>query len=215
VKIEAKFDDLEAPQEFGPQFLTYVLWAITPDGRANNLGEVVTDSDNDAKLTATTHFQSFGLIVTAEPYFSVTMPSDLVVLENTVRPDTRGTVEQVRAKYQLLPRGEYTLTLGSTQHVAAGPKVSQDEYKALLALYEAQNAVQIARAAGAGAYAPDVFQKAEQLYHEAQSYNARKEDWKKVVTTAREASERAEDARLIAIKKKSDQEAVLTTRPVE
>lgn len=207
VKVNAKFQHLDAPAKFGPQYLTYVLWAITPDGHANNLGEIVTDSSDNGKLAVTTHFQAFGLIVTAEPYFSVTEPSDLVVLENAVRPNTQGKVEEVQAKYQLLPRGEYTLNIGAPENAPSGPMVSMDEYNALLALYEARNAVQIARSAQADLYAPDVFQKAQELLDQAQSYKTQKDGSKKVITTAREAAERAEDARLIATKKKAEQQA--------
>jgi hypothetical protein len=201
VKIKAKFERLEAPGSFGPRFLTYVLWAITPDGKANNLGEIVTDAHDRARLSVTTHLQAFGLIVTAEPYFAVAEPSDLVVAENIPRPETEGQVEEVQAKYQLLPRGSYTLNLGEPASTPSGPLVSQDEYNAILAIYEAQNAIQIARSLHADLYAPDVLSTAEALLDRARAANAQKGNTKAAVTTAREAAERAEDARLIAVKK--------------
>ena len=110
-KIDAHFDHLTAANQFGPEYLTYVLWAITPEGRANNLGEVVLEGDH-AHLLSTTDLQAFGLIVTAEPYFAVTQPSDVVVMENFIRNDTTGTIEQVDAKYELLQRGQYVLNRG-------------------------------------------------------------------------------------------------------
>src|SRR6202011_492041 len=94
--------------QFGPEYLTYVMWAITPEGRANNLGEVVLQGDK-ARLQAATELAAFGLIVTAEPYFAVTQPSDVVVMENFIRTDTTGTIQQVDAKYELLQRGQYVM----------------------------------------------------------------------------------------------------------
>ena len=55
----------------------------------------------------TTELQVFGLVVTAEPYFAVSRPSDVVVMENVVRPDTVGKIEVIDAKYELLQRGQY------------------------------------------------------------------------------------------------------------
>ena len=116
VAIDAKFEHLEAPTRFGREYLTYVLWAISPEGPPRNLGEILVDSSNKAHLKVTSDMQAFGLMVTAEPYYSVTTPSDVVVAENVVRPDTIGAREEVTAKYELLPRGQYTLNLagGST-----------------------------------------------------------------------------------------------------
>src|SRR5690606_17412939 len=85
IKIEVRLDDLDPPSRFGPEYLTYVLWAVTPEGRATNLGEVQFDGRGRASLDVTTELQAFGLILTAEPYFAVTEPSDVVVMENQVR----------------------------------------------------------------------------------------------------------------------------------
>jgi hypothetical protein len=153
-------------------------------------------------------------MVTAEPYFAVTQPSDLVVLENAVRPDTMGHAEPVQANYQLLPRGQYTLNIGARANQPNTPMVSLHEYNALLALYEARNAVQIARSAGADVYAPDVFQRAVELLDQAQSYKTHKAETNTVITTAREAVERAEDARLITMKKKAGEQAQAKTQPM-
>src|SRR5215210_6238277 len=111
VEIAAEFDRLEPATRFGPEYLTYVLWAITPEGHAKNLGELLTDAGNDAHVRVTTDLQTFGLIVTAEPYSAVRQPSNVVVMENEVRKDTVGKIQMVQAKYELLPRGHYTYTV--------------------------------------------------------------------------------------------------------
>src|SRR4030081_776030 len=196
VSIDVKFDHLEAPTRFGPEYLTYVLWAISPEGRPKNLGEVVVGGSNKAKLQVTTELQALGMIVTAEPYYSVPTPSDVVVLENVVRPDTIGRVEEVTARYDLLPRGQYTMTIQPNQLRSIGAEaesLSYDRYEALLEVYQAQNAVQIARSLGADHYAPDSFAKAEQLWRQAADMQARKQDTHAIVSLAREATQMAED----------------------
>ena len=164
IKIDARMEKLEPATKFGPEYLTYVMWAITPEGRATNVGEVLLNGDK-TKLDATTELQSFGLIVTAEPYFAVTQPSDVVVMENFVRQDTVGTIEQVDAKYELLQRGQYTLNVNPAEI-----KPLRLNSKVPLELYEARNAVQIARWTGAEKYAPDTFQKAVQGLENAEGY---------------------------------------------
>ncbi len=207
VEIKARFERVTAPTAFGSSYLTYVLWAISPDGHAQNLGELVLDASNKGKLDVTTHLQSFALIVTAEPYFAVTRPSDVVVMENEVRPDTIGTVEQVNAKYELLPRKPFVYDIHPPNSAPEGQKLSKDDYEATLALYEAQNAIQLAKAAGAEQYAPDVFQKAEQLYQQALDAKTRKSGVKAVVTPAREAAQRGSDARTVSLEKQKTEGA--------
>ena len=131
VDIDAKLEGLLPTQTFGPEYLTYVLWAITPEGRPHNIGELVSDTSNKAKLHVTTDLQAFALIVTAEPYSAVRMPSDVVVAENEVRPDTIGTIEQLNAKFELLPRGQYTLQVPNGAPVVNGPKLSMHQYEAV------------------------------------------------------------------------------------
>jgi len=208
-EIDCKFEHLESPQRFALEYLTYVLWAITPEGRAASLGEVVPDASDKAEIRVTTDLPVFGLIVSAEPYFSVSRPSDVVVLENEVRRDTVGTVEQVHAKYELLPREKYTYQVPSPNSAseANAPKVSMDEYEALLELYQAQNAVQIARSAGADQFAPDTYMKAVQLLEQAQEFQKQKKGARSVVTAARAATEIAEDAREVATKRHDEENA--------
>jgi outer membrane protein OmpA-like peptidoglycan-associated protein len=207
-EVDARFERVDAPTRFGAEYLTYVLWAITPEGRCHNLGEVLVDGGGHAKLHATTDLQAFGLIVTAEPYAAVRQPSDVVVIENEIRPDTVGRIEPIAARYDLLPRGTYTYEVpprGGAE-IAEAAAVPMDRYEEILHVYEAQNALQIAKAAEADQYAPETYAKAEQLLHEAQNYEARRMDRTAVVTSARQAAQTAEDARQIAVKRKQDEE---------
>jgi outer membrane protein OmpA-like peptidoglycan-associated protein len=202
IHVSAKFERMAPPSTFGPEYLTYVLWAISPDGRPVNLGEL-TLSDygkgSDSSIETTSDIQTFGLIVTAEPYYGVTQPSDVVVLENLVRPDTQGVVETINAKYELLPRGMYT-----SQGQAAGFVPVQVGKKDPFELYEADNAVQLARIAGADRYASDSFQQAVAALAQANQYQLQKPGQKPVITMAREAVVRAEDARVVAIRRQRD-----------
>jgi outer membrane protein OmpA-like peptidoglycan-associated protein len=208
VSIEAKIEHLAPPTRFGREYLTYVLWAISPEGRPKNLGEVLGDSSNKAHIKVTTDLQAFGLMITAEPYYSVSLPSDVVVAENVIRRDTIGTREEVTAKYELLPRGQYTMTIQPSQlHSPNGEseKLSYDRYEAILELYQAENAVQIARSLGAEQFAAESFSKAVALLSQAQDMNARKMDTHTIVSTAREATQMAEDARTIAVKRRDEE----------
>ncbi len=200
-EIDAKFENLATPQTFGREYMTYVLWAITPEGRPRAIAEIVPNSSNKASVRVTTDLQAFGLMITAEPYSAVHQPSDVVVAENVVREDTVGKIEQIDAKYELLPRGHYTWQVSDAlkAELANAPKVSMRKYEALVELYQAQNAVAIARNGHADQYAPDTFAKAQQLLTEAEQLNANKSiDSHRVVESAREAAQTAEDARLIA-----------------
>ncbi len=207
VSIDAKLEHLTPPTRFGPEYLTYVLWAISPEGRPRNLGEVLVDSSNKAHLKVSAGMQAFGLMVTAEPYYSVSMPSDVVVAENVVRPDTIGTRELVSAKYELLPRGQYTMNIQPAQLHSVGveaEKLPYDRYEAVLELYQAENAVQIAQSLGAGQFAPESYNKAVALLSKAQDMNARKMDTHAIVSAAREATQMAEDARTVAIRRRDE-----------
>ena len=194
--IKAEFKDLQPATQFGPEYLTYVLWAISPEGRPVNLGEVLLNSDGKSKLDVTSNLQTFGLIVTAEPYFAVTQPSDVVVMENQVRSDTTGTIEQVDAKYELLRRGQYELNVSPAD---LQPMVMNS--KTPLELYEARNAVRIAKWTGADRYAAGSLSKAETDLQNAENYQLRKSNKKSEITEAREAVQTAEDARAITVKK--------------
>jgi outer membrane protein OmpA-like peptidoglycan-associated protein len=195
IEIEVEFDNLQPANQQGSEYLTFVLWAITPEGRTANLGEILLNGTK-GKLNVTTELQVFGLVVTAEPYYSVTRPSDLIVMENVVRADTRGKIEEIDAKYELLQRGQYQRL--------ANPLALKLDQRLPLELYEARNAVQIARAVGAERFAAETFQKAEKSLAQAESYQARKAGKKPVTMTAREAVQTAEDSRAIAVKRQEE-----------
>jgi len=207
-EIDARFENLLPTDRFGRQYLTYCLWAITPEGGARNLGEIVPDSSNKAKLHVTTNLDTFGLIVTAEPYAATLQPSDVVVLENQVRADTVGKIEEIDARYELLPRGHYTWERPANLEFGAQarPKVSMKQYEAMLELYEAQNAVWTARAAGADRYAPETLAKAQALLEEAQRSQAANGGQTSVVEAARESAQTAEDALVLAQRRKAAQQ---------
>ncbi len=205
IAINAEFRGLQPATAYGPEYLTYVMWAITPEGRTTNLGEVLLNGTK-SKLNVTTELQSFGLIVTAEPYFAVTQPSDVVVMENVIREDTRGTIEQVDAKYELLKRGQYTLNVNPAEI-----KPVRLDRKTPLELYEARNAVQIARWTGAQQYAGETFRKAVQDLEQGESGLNRNVGRKPIATAAREAVQMAEDARIITVKK-IDEERLASER---
>lgn len=195
IEIEVEFDDLKPATKNGAEYLTYVMWAITPEGRTSNLGEVLLNGTK-SKLNVTTELQVFGLIVTAEPYFAVTRPSDLVVMENVVRADTKGKIEEIDAKYELLQRGQY--------QSLSNPLALKADKKIPLELYEARNAVNIARSVGAGTFAVETFLKAEKSLAAAEAYQARDAGKKPVTMTAREAVQTAEDSRAIAVKRQEE-----------
>lgn len=209
--ISAKFDKVGPASQFGPEYLTYVLWAITPEGRALNLGELPMKGDH-AQLNVTADLQTFGMIVTAEPYFSVTQPSDVVVMENKILSNTKGQTEEVTAKYELLPRGQYEKVEGNGE---LPPLLDYDHehHKVPLGLLEARNAVRLAHAAEADKYAADSLAKAQASLDRAEDYYNRKQ-WKPVETAAREAAQNAEDARVIALRR-HEQESIAEARERE
>ncbi len=193
--MEATFGNLQNPTTFGAEYLTYVMWAISPEGRVVNLGEVLVGGNDRSKLTATTDLQSFALIVTAEPYYAVHQPSNVVVLENVVRADTKGTSEAVNAKYELMERGGY---------IPTGYKFDPVILSASLPLefYEARNALRIAQSEGAEKYAGASYSHAVELMKNVDEYATRKHIEKKpLIAAAREEVQTAEDAREIAVKK--------------
>jgi outer membrane protein OmpA-like peptidoglycan-associated protein len=196
VQIQAKFDKLSPATGFGSEYLTYVLWAISPEGRPRNLGEVVLNGDG-SQLKVSTSLQAFGMMVTAEPYFSVSVPSDVVVIENDIRPDTVGTISQVDAKLELLKRGNY-------KDVGLQPAALDN--KTPLDLYQARNALQVAKFEGADHYSADTYQKAQTALQNAEGFQGQKGDQRKrVIMLAREAVQTAEDARVIATRRATEE----------
>ena len=199
IEIEVEFANLDKPTVFGNEYLTYILWAISPEGRAINLGEVLVGDNNRSKLDVTTDLQAFALVVTAEPYYAVRQPSNVVVLENVIREDTKGTTEAVNAKYDLLERGGYIPTGYKFDPVVLNSKLP-------LEFFEARNALRIAQSEGAEKYASDSYQHAVQLMNNADGYATRKSvPRKQLIAVAREAVQTAEDARAIAVKRIDDE----------
>jgi outer membrane protein OmpA-like peptidoglycan-associated protein len=195
IEIEAEFGNLQRPTNFGNEYLTYVLWAISPEGRAVNLGEVLVGGNDRSQLHVTTDLQAFAMIVTAEPYYAVRQPSNVVVLENVIREDTKGTSEAVNAKYELMERGGYIPTGYKFDPVVLNAKLP-------LEFFEARNALRIAQSEGAEQYATDSYQHAVQLMNNADGYAINKHiDRKPLIAVSREAVQTAEDARAIAVKK--------------
>jgi outer membrane protein OmpA-like peptidoglycan-associated protein len=195
IEIDAEFGSLQEPTTFGTEYLTYVLWAISPEGRAVNLGEVLVGDNHRSKLRVTTDLQAFALIVTAEPYYAVRQPSNVVVLENLVRESTKGTTEAVNAKYELMERGGYIPTGYKFDPVVLNARLP-------LEFFEARNALRIARSEGAEQYASDSYQHAVQLMNNADEEATRRHlDRKPLIAMSRDAVQTAEDAREIAVKK--------------
>jgi outer membrane protein OmpA-like peptidoglycan-associated protein len=196
--IDMDLEGLSPANGFGAEYLTYVIWAITPEGRPVNLGEVLpSGGKGKLQMQVTTNLQAFGLIVTAEPYYAVTMPSDLVVMQNVIEERTTGVIEHVVAHYTLLPRGAYAQTAGRKSVLKP---IGRDGHSPL-EIYEAENAVQIAEAGGAEKYASDSLGTAKIALENAEAADAHKHERKEVITYAREAVQAAEDARIITIRK--------------
>jgi outer membrane protein OmpA-like peptidoglycan-associated protein len=192
--IQAAFSGLRKPTDFGGEYLTYILWAISPEGRAINLGEVLVGDNDRSKLNVTTDLQAFALIVTAEPYYAVRQPSNVVVLENVVRSDTQGTSEAVKAKYELMERGGYIPSGYKFDPIILNSKLP-------LEFFEARNAVRIAQLEGAQEYAGDSYKHAAQLMTSADEYATSKHvQSKRLIAVSRETVQTAEDARAIAVK---------------
>jgi outer membrane protein OmpA-like peptidoglycan-associated protein len=187
---------MESPSKFGGQYLTYVLWAVTPEGRGVNLGEILPGENGRSKISVTTDLQAFGLIVTAEPYFSVTHPSNEIVAENEILPKTKGFEESIDAKFDVLEGGEYTIDVPADRLPS-----SQAEPSVPLDLLEARNAVAIAKAAGADQYADSSIIKAEDMLQRAEDYYQRKQGRTPIGTAARGATQMAEDARVLALRR--------------
>src|SRR5437016_7786368 len=204
-EIEAKFLSLDEATKFGLEYLTYVLWAVSPGGRAVNLGEVVL-KNGAGEVKAISDMQTFGMIVTAEPYFAVTQPGNTVVLENVFSPATLGKVENIDASYELIGRGSYSSSNTKIENAIFGI-----DRKTPLELFQARNAVRIARNASADKYAAVSEIKAEQQLQTAEDAYRQKRDRKLVEAAARDATQTAEEARVIAVKAKSEEEAQTKT----
>jgi outer membrane protein OmpA-like peptidoglycan-associated protein len=202
-QIEAEFRGLGPPTHFGGEYLTYVLWSISPEGRAGNLGEVVLDDNGRARLDVTTQLQIFGLIVTAEPYFAVRQPSDIILVENELRDATQGRVSVIESKAELLERGRY-------KALSNPLSLTLDLENAPLEIYQARNAVAIARSLGADRYAADNFEKASASLKMAEQTLERlggrnRNNRREVARVSRQTVQFAEDARELTVRRQQEE----------
>ena len=201
--IEVEVKNLPQPTKFGTEFLTYVLWAVSPDGRASNLGEVIIDKNGQGKLKASTQLQTFSLFVTAEPYFSVRLPSEIVALENDIRKDTKGKIFPIN-DYKLMRRADY-------QKMQNPLALTLDVKNVPLEMYEARNALEIAKSRQAEKYAPEIFTKADGSLKIAENALARKAGKNEIISNARQTVQFSEDARALAVLRQYE-EQVATER---
>lgn len=214
LEINAEFKSVRNANYYGPEYLTYVLWAVTPEGRPVNLGEVVPNDKHEVKIHVTANLQAFGMIVTAEPYFAVTRPSNMTVLENEIRKDTKGSEQPVSARYDATEKGEYTVDLASNQLPATN--LSTEQKKEIpLTLLEARNAVAIAKATGAQEYAPEALARAEQQLDQGDQYFHERKSSSAIGTVARGATGAAEDARILTIRRKADAQVAAEQQAAE
>lgn len=195
--IETKVRGMIPVSRLGTEFLTYVLWVVSPDGRASNVGEIQIKNSGEGELKATTQLQTFSLLVTAEPYFSVRQPSEIIVLENALRKGTKGRIYPIR-EYKLMKRAQY-------QKMGNPLALSLDLKNVPLEMYEARNAVDIARSRGADKYAPEIFTKADGSLKMAENALARKADKKEIISAARSTVQFAEDSRALAAQRQEDE----------
>jgi outer membrane protein OmpA-like peptidoglycan-associated protein len=200
IEIDAKFQGLEDATKFGLEYLTYVLWAVSPQGRAQNLGELVLDHGK-GHVKAFTEMQTFGMIVTAEPYLAVSQPGNTVVLENVITAGSAGE-EDITAKYELLGSGTYSSTNTHIQDAIFGIDPNTP-----LELFEARNAVRIAHIAAADKYAPAIMAKADEQLKQAETVYRQKQARSAIEASAREAAQTAEESRVMAVKQKAEEEA--------
>ena len=199
IEIEVEFGNLQNPTTFGNEYLTYILWAVSPEGRAINLGEILVGENHRSKLDVTTDLQAFALVVTAEPYYAVRQPSNVVVIENIVRDDTKGTTEALNTKHDFLERGGYIPTGYKFDPVILNSRLP-------LEFFEARNALRIAQSEGAEKYASESYQHAVQLMNNADEYATQKNSPRKeLIAVSREAVQTAEDARAIAVKRMGEE----------
>ena len=194
--VEVEVKGLKPPSTFGAEFLTYVLWVVTVEGRTGNTGKILLNKNGDGKLSAKTPAQTFSLIVTAEPYFAVRVPSELVILESETRKGTKGKIFPV-TEYKLMKRGQYEKK-GNPLALTLDPNVP-------LEMYQARNAVEIAKSNGADKYAPEIFSKAQGSLQMAENSLASKGDKKAISSTARQTVQFSEDARALTAQRQEEE----------
>src|SRR6476659_8789117 len=144
-RVELSIDDLPRASELGGIYTTYVLWAISPDGHVDNLGEIKRSGSSfvNSKIDVTTPLQTFAMIVTAEPHFLMKVPSRMVVMENLQPQKPNGSqVETVDVRY-IGNSSDYFRT-------ARVPEIADADYRQTpVSLLGARQAISLAKYAGA------------------------------------------------------------------
>jgi outer membrane protein OmpA-like peptidoglycan-associated protein len=194
--IDIDVKGLKPASSLGAEFLTYVLWVVTPEGRTGNTGELLLNKDGNGKLSATSPAQAFSLIVTAEPYFVVRVPSEMVVLQSEPQKGTKGKIYPV-AEYKLMKRAQYE-ELGNPLSLTPDPKTP-------LSVYEARNAVEVAKSHQADKYAPEIFQKATASLQMTENAVNSKAENNTIIATARQTAQFAEDARALSVQRQEEE----------
>jgi outer membrane protein OmpA-like peptidoglycan-associated protein len=194
--VEVSVKGMTSASSLGSEFLTYVLWVVTPEGRTGNTGELLLNKNGEGKLSATTPAQTFSLIITAEPYFAVRVPSEMVILQSEPRKGTKGKIFPV-SEYKLMKRAQYQ-KMGNPLSLTPDPNVP-------LEMYEARNAVEVAKSHGAEKYAPEVFSKAEGSLQIAENSLASKAEKGLIISNAKQTAQFAEDARALAVQRQEEE----------
>jgi len=195
--VDVSIKGLLQPTTLGTEFMTYVLWAVSSEGRTSNLGQVFVNKDGEGKLSATTQMQTFSLFVTAEPYFAVRQPSEMVIMKNEIRKNTKGKVFIIN-NYPLMKRSQY-------EKVGNPLALTLDLQNVPLDVYEARNAVEIAKSRAADKYAPEIFSKAQSSLAMTENSLSTKADKKVIISTARQTAQFAEDARALSVQRQQEE----------
>jgi outer membrane protein OmpA-like peptidoglycan-associated protein len=188
-RVKLKMENLGHPQQLGAYYTTYILWAIAPEGQADNLAELPIKSDFEVDVT--TSFQTFGLIITAEPHSAVKLPSPVIVCENTLRKGTEGGIEASRF--------DYSGDAGALYVVESGAPIYAD-YNTPLMILGARRSVEIAVRAGARKYSEPELREAEvKLAALEQTWPSRRKDEQKFSGLAHDVMRLGERARELAV----------------
>ena len=183
-RVEFDVEDLPRASELGGIYTTYILWAISPEGQVDNLGEIKRSGSTfvDSKLDVTTPLQSFAMILTAEPHFLMKVPSRMVVMENLPPQRANGSqVDTVDVRY-----------IGNSSDYfrnARVPELADSDYRQTpVSLLGARQAVNLAKYAGASQDAPNELQTAENLLRDAEQKWRLNEPAAEIDLTARKAT---------------------------
>jgi outer membrane protein OmpA-like peptidoglycan-associated protein len=198
-RVEFNVDDLPRASELGGIYTTYILWAVSPDGQVDNLGEIKRSGSTfiDSKLDVTTPLQTFAMILTAEPHFLMKVPSRMVVMENLPPQRANGSqVETADVRY-----------IGNSSDYfrdARVPEIADRDYRQTpVSLLGARQAVNLAKYAGASQDAPEELQTAEDLLQEAEKAWRLSQPVAEVDLVARKATSSGAHAEEVAVVRKA------------